>query len=145
MGDVLSLIEKAEQNLDSKKAEEMEKKLRAGKFTLADFLDQMEQVKGMGNMQDMMGMIPGIDKRQLKDAKVDEKAMSRTEAMILSMTPYERENPEVLNSSRKRRIALGSGTKVEDLNRMLKQYEMMKTMVKQMSQGKMPKGFMGGR
>ena len=140
MGDMLSLIEKAEQNLDAKKAQDMEKRLRAGKFTLTDFLDQMAQVKGMGSMADIAGMLPGVDKHALKNAKFDEKAITRTEAMILSMTPKERENPEILNSSRKRRVAAGSGVKVEDINRMLKQYEMMKQMAKQMASGRMPKG-----
>ncbi|MCL2004439.1 MAG: signal recognition particle protein [Oscillospiraceae bacterium] len=140
MGDVLSLIEKAEQTLDAKKTAEMEKRLRAGKFTLTDFLEQMAQLKGMGSMADIAGMLPGVDKHALKNAKFDEKALARTEAMILSMTPKERENPEILNSSRKRRVAAGSGVRVEDINRMLKQYEMMKILARQMASGKMPKG-----
>ena len=143
MGDVLSLIEKAEQSLDKKKAEDMEKRLRAGRFTLTDFLDQFEQIRGMGSMQDLAGMIPGMDKKALKGAKVDEKAMGRTEAIILSMTPREREYPEILNSSRKRRIAAGAGVRVEDLNRVLKQYEAMKQLAKQLASGKIPKGMKG--
>lgn len=143
MGDMLTLIEKAEQSLDMKKAEEMEKKLRAGRFTLTDFYEQMGQLKGMGSVADIAGMIPGMDKRALQNAKFDEKAMSRTEAIILSMTPRERDYPEILNSSRKRRIAKGAGTKVEEINRLLKQYDMMKQMVKQMASGRIPKGMKG--
>ena len=133
MGDVLTLIEKAEQAFDAKKAAELEQKLRSNKFTLQDYYDQLVQLKGMGSMEDIMGMMPGMKPGMLKDAKVDEKAMARTEAIILSMTPYERENPGVLNSSRKRRIAAGSGVKVEEVNKLLKQYEMMNTLIKQFS------------
>ena len=130
MGDVLSLIEKAEQAFEQKKAVELEQKLRSGKFTLQDYYDQMAQLKNMGSMEDILGMLPGMGSA-MKNVKIDEKAMSRTEAIILSMTPHERENPNVLNSSRKRRIAAGSGVKVEDVNRLLKQYEAMNTMMKQ--------------
>ena len=133
MGDVLSLIEKAEQALDQKKAMELEQKLRANKFTLADFYDQLVQIKNMGSMQDILAMLPGMG--SMKNVQVDEKALSRTEAIILSMTPYERENPQVLNSSRKRRIALGCGMKVEDINRLLKQFDQMQQLVKQMNSG----------
>ena len=133
MGDVLTLIEKAEQAFDQKKAAELEQKLRSAKFTLQDYYDQLVQLKGMGSMEDIMGMMPGMKPGMLKDAKVDEKAMARTEAIILSMTPHERENPSVLNSSRKRRIAAGSGVKVEDVNRLLKQYDMMNNFIKQFS------------
>ena len=143
MGDVLTLIEKAEQAVDAKKAAEMEQKLRAGRFTLTDFYEQMGQLKSMGSMQDVLGMMPGVDKRALRDAKFDERAMGKIEAIILSMTPGERENPSILGSSRKRRVAAGSGTKVEDINRLLKQFDMMKQMVKQMSSGRMPKGMKG--
>ncbi|MDR0889035.1 MAG: signal recognition particle protein [Oscillospiraceae bacterium] len=131
MGDVLSLIEKAEQAIDQKKAAELEKRLRANKFTLADFYDQLTQIKSMGSMQDILGMLPGMG--AMKNAKVDESSMTRVEAIILSMTPYERENPACLNSSRKRRIALGCGQKVEDINRLLKQFEQMQQMMKQLS------------
>ena len=129
MGDVLSLIEKAEQAIDQKKAAEMEARLRQNKFTLTDFHDQLAQLKNMGNLQDLMGMIPGMG--SMKDLQVDEKALTRVEAIIQSMTPYERENPNVLGSSRKRRIAAGSGTRVEDVNRLLKQFETMQKMLKQ--------------
>ena len=145
MGDVLTLIEKAEQALDQKKAQELEQKLRANKFTLADFYDQLVQLKSMGSMQDLLGMIPGMG--AMKNVQVDENALARVEAIILSMTPYERENPACLNSSRKRRIAAGCGQKVEDINRLLKQFEQMQALVKQMNgKGKKRKMFgkMGG-
>ena len=131
MGDVLSLIEKAEQAIDKKKAEELEARLRQNKFTLTDFLDQLSQLKNMGSLQDLMGMIPGMG--SMKDLQVDEKALSRVEAIIRSMTPQERENPGILGSSRKKRIAAGSGTKVEDVNRLLKQFQTMQQMMKQFS------------
>ena len=146
MGDVLTLIEKAEQAIDQKKAAELEQRLRQNKFTLADFYDQLVQIKSMGSMQDILGMMPGMG--SMKNVQVDEKALGRIEAIILSMTPYERENPNCLNSSRKRRIALGCGQKVEDINRLLKQFEQMQQLMKQMN-GKNKKfgkkfGKMGG-
>lgn len=133
MGDVLTLIEKAEQNLDQKKAEEMAERLRQNKFTLTDYYDQLQSLKGMGSMQDLAGMIPGVDTRALQGAQVDEKALGRIEAIIQSMTPYERDNPSVLNSSRKKRIAAGSGTSVVEINKLLKQFELMQTLTKQLS------------
>ena len=145
MGDVLTLIEKAEQALDQKKAAELEQKMRANKFTLADFYDQLLQIRKMGPMQDLLGMIPGMG--SMKNVQVDESALGRVEAIILSMTPYERENPACLNSSRKRRIALGCGQKVEDVNRLLKQFDQMQQLMKQMNgKGKKRKlpGKMGG-
>lgn len=138
MGDILSLIEKAEQSFDEKKAAELTEKLRKNKFTLTDFYDQMLHVRSMGSLSDIAGMIPGVDAKALSGASFDEHALDRTEAIILSMTPYERENPDVLNSSRKRRIAAGSGTSVVDINRLLKQFEAMQVMTKQISKGKMP-------
>ena len=137
MGDMLSLIEKAEQNYDQQKAKELAQKLKKNKFTLSDFYDQMVQIKSMGSISDLMGMLPGVKASDLEGANVDEKALARTEAIILSMTPYERENPSVLNSSRKRRIAAGAGVQVVDINRLLKQFEMIQTMTKQFSGGKM--------
>lgn len=133
MGDVLTLIEKAEQAVDEKKAAEMAEKLMKNRFTLADYLEQMDSLKNMGDLEDIMGMIPGMDAKQLKGAKVDEKAMARTRAIILSMTPQERDNPSILNASRKKRIAAGSGTSVVEINRLLKGFDAMGTMVKQMS------------
>ena len=142
MGDVLTLIEKAEQSFDEKKAQKMAERLKQNKFTLTDYLDQMEQLKGMGNLKEIAGMLPGIDSKMLQGANFDENAFSRMEAIIKSMTVYERENPEVLNSSRKRRIAAGSGTSVVEINRLLKQHEMMRSMTKQMM-GKKGKRMMG--
>jgi signal recognition particle subunit SRP54 len=136
MGDILSLIEKAEQAFDQKKAEEMEKKLRESSFTLEDYLDQFKQVKEMGSMDQIMGMLPGVKPSQIKDAKIDPKQIDRMEAIILSMTKKERVNPSILNSSRKKRIAAGSGMKVEDVNRLLKQFEQTTKMMKEMSSGK---------
>ena len=133
MGDVLSLIEKAQQTFDAKKAAELEQKLRKNKFTLADFYDQLVQIKGMGSLSDIAGMLPGMNAKALEGASVDENALARTEAIILSMTPAERENPSLLNNSRKKRIAAGSGTQVVDINRLLKQFEMMQQMTKQFS------------
>ncbi len=131
MGDVLTLIEKAEQQIDEKKAIELEKRLREQTFSLTDFLDQLASIKNMGSMDSLLGMMPGIKPSQLSNAKIDEKALAHTEAIILSMTPYERDHPDVLNYSRKRRIAAGSGTSVEEINRLLKQYEQTKSLMKQ--------------
>ena len=131
MGDVLTLIEKAEQQIDEKKAAELEKRLREQSFTLTDFLDQLDAVRNMGSMESLLGMMPGIKPGALNNAQIDEKALGRVEAIILSMTPYERNHPDVLNSSRKRRIAAGSGTSVEEVNRLLKQYEQTKQLMKQ--------------
>ena len=131
MGDVLSLIEKAEQAYDAKKTAEMEEKLKSNKFTLQDFYDQMVQLKSMGSMQDLLAQLPGG--AGLKNVQLDEKAMGRTEAIILSMTPKERENPNIIAASRKKRIANGAGVKVEDVNRLLKSFDQMKAMMKQFS------------
>ncbi len=133
MGDVLSLIEKAQQNFDDKQAAELERKMREQSFTLTDFLEQFKQVRGMGSLDQLMGMIPGVNTAALKDVKVDERQLDRIEAIILSMTPEERDKPEIISASRKRRIALGSGMKVEDVNRLLKQYDQMKQMMKKFS------------
>ena len=131
MGDVLSLIEKAEKAFDAEKAAKLEENLKSNKFTLQDFYDQMVQLKSMGTMQDLLAQIPGGG--ALKNVQVDEKAMSRTEAIILSMTPKERENPNIIGASRKKRIANGAGVKVEDVNRLLKSFDQMKTMIKKFS------------
>jgi len=133
MGDVLTLIEKAEASIDEKKAKELEERLRANKFTLADFYDQLVQLKSMGSMQDILAMVPGVDAKALSGANLDENAMARTEAIIQSMTPYERENPGVIGSSRRKRIAAGSGTTVIDVNKLLRQFEAMQKMMKQMN------------
>lgn len=133
MGDMLTLIEKAEQSFDEKKALEAAERLRANRFTLSDYLDQMAQLRSMGDLNDVVGMLPGMDAKALQGAKVDEKALARQEAIILSMTQAERDNPSLLNSSRKKRIAAGSGTSVVDVNRLLKQYDAMKQMTKQLT------------
>ena len=142
MGDVLSLIEKAEQNLDAKKAAEQLERLRKNKFTLSDFYDQLLQLKSMGNLEDIAGMIPGMGGKKL-DLSADEGNLKRIEASIQSMTPYERENPNVLNSSRKKRIAAGSGTQVVDVNRLLKQFDMVQQLTRQFSNPKKAKGLFG--
>lgn len=131
MGDVLSLIEKAQQAFDEKKAVEMERKLRESSFDLNDFLDQFRQVKEMGSIEQLMGMIPGMKADALKDAKIDERALGRTEAIILAMTQKERQKPDIINASRKKRIAAGSGTSVEEVNKLLRQFEQMNKMFKQ--------------
>ena len=132
MGDVLSLIEKAEQRMDEKKAAELAERLRQNKFTLNDYYDQLQQLKGMGSMEDIAGML-GMNASALKGASIDEKAMGHIEAIILSMTPKERENPGILGNSRKKRIAAGSGTTVMEVNRLLKQYDTMLLLFKQMN------------
>lgn len=130
MGDVLSLIEKAETALDEKKAAQLEEKLRKNKFDLEDLLDQMEQVRKMGSMKDILGMLPGVGKK-FKDVDVDDRQLDRMRAIIQSMTIKERRNPDIINPSRKRRIAAGCGMQVEDVNRLLNQYRQMQKMMKQ--------------
>ena len=143
MGDMLTLIEKAEQNFDEKKSAELAERLMQNRFTLTDYYEQLTQLKSMGNLQDIAGMIPGMDAKALAGASFDDKQLVRTEAIILSMTKRERDDPSLLNSSRKKRIAAGSGTEVVDINRLLKQFDAMKVMTKQISKGKMP-GMLGG-
>ena len=133
MGDVLTLIDKAQEQFDAKKAAELEEKIRQQIFTLDDYLDQMAQLKNMGGLDQIAGMIPGMKPGALKDAKFDEKMLLHQEAIIKSMTKREREHPEVLNASRRLRIAKGSGTSVEEVNKLLKQYEQIKKMMKQFS------------
>ncbi|WAM34723.1 signal recognition particle protein [Caldicellulosiruptor morganii] len=133
MGDVLTLIEKAQEAIDQKKAEELEKKLRNMEFTLEDFLDQLKQIKRMGPLSQIISMIPGVKIKGDVDIDAGEKELKKIEAIINSMTKEERRNPGIINSSRKRRIALGSGTQVQDVNRLLKQFEDMKRMMKQFS------------
>ena len=132
MGDILSLIEKAEANIEQKKAEELAEKLQKATFTLDDFLDQLRQIRKMGGIEQMLSMMPGANTAALKGA-VDEKQMAHTEAIVLSMTKEERTYPNVINGSRRRRIAAGSGTSVEDVNRLLKQFDQMKKMMKDMT------------
>ena len=147
MGDVLTLIDKAQANFDAKKAAELEQKIRQSTFTLDDYLAQFEQIKNMGNLDQLAGMIPGIKPGALKNAQVDEKALAHQQAIILSMTPEERRRPEaLLNASRKKRIAQGSGTTVEEINKLLKQFEQIKKIMKQFTDmgrgsGKRGRGF----
>ena len=136
MGDVLTLIEKAEQAFDEKKAQEMEEKLRTERFTLNDFLDQMDQMKDMGPLSSILEMMPGVDKKKLAGVEIDDKQLDRVGAIIKSMTAEERENPGIINSSRKQRIANGSGVKVSDVNALLKQFDQMRKMMKQFSNPK---------
>ena len=133
MGDVLTLIEKAEQAFDEKKAKELEEKIRKSTFTLDDYLDQFAQLKKMGSMDQLVGMMPGMNPGALKDAKFDEKMLARQEAIIKSMTRAEREKPDILNASRRKRIAAGSGTTVEEVNKLLKQFEQVNKLMKQFS------------
>ena len=147
MGDMLSFIEKAQATYDEKQAAKLEEKLRKNRFTLQDYYEQLQQIRNMGDLSQLAGMLPGNMGRQLQGATIDEKAMAHTEAIILSMTPLERENPQILNASRKRRIAAGCGLEVVDVNRLLKQFDMMQQLTKQMAKGRGPamKGGMGGR
>ncbi|MDY3862788.1 MAG: signal recognition particle protein [Eubacteriales bacterium] len=141
MGDVLTLIDKAQAAYDEKQAVELEKKMRQQTFTLDDYLGQLTQLKKMGNLEQLVGMMPGMNAKALKDAKVDEKVLVRTEAIIRSMTPREREHPEIINASRKKRIAQGSGTSVEEVNKLLRQFDQMLKMMRQFTEmGKTKKG-----
>lgn len=134
MGDVLSLIEKAQENVDEKKAKQLEEKMRTMSFTFEDFLEQMQQVKSMGPLDEILNMIPGMNKMKgMKNVQIDEKQIGHVEAIIQSMTIEERQNPDIMNGSRKKRIAKGSGTSVAEVNRLLKQFEDMKKMMKQMT------------
>lgn len=144
MGDVLSLIEKAQSAFDEKKAAEQLNKLRTDAFTLDDFLDQLDQLKSMGSMQDILAMLPGVNAGQLGNVQVDEKAMARTRAIICSMTRRERANPDILNASRRRRIARGSGTSVQEVNRLMNQFAASRKLMKQMAGGRFRRGRRGG-
>ena len=136
MGDMLTFIEKAEQQYDEKQAKKLEEKLRKNRLTLTDYLDQMEQLQNMGDLSQIAGMLPGNLGKQLDASQIDEKQMAHTKAIILSMTPLERENPQILNASRKRRIAAGCGLQVVDVNRLLKSFEMLQQLTKSMSKGR---------
>lgn len=135
MGDIISLVEKAEQEIDETEAEKMEEKLRKNQFTFDDFLDQIKMIKKMGPLKDLIGMLPGMDK-QLRNVNIDDKAFSKIEAIILSMTKEERTNPRIINGSRRLRISKGSGTRVQDVNNLLKQFEQMQKAMKNVVQGK---------
>jgi len=147
MGDVLSLVEKAERQLDEAKAKELERKIRREEFTLEDFLEQMQQVRKMGPLQSLLGMLPGLGGQQLSQLQVDERQLDRIQAMITSMTPAERRNPDLLNGSRRRRVARGSGTSVQAVNQLLKQFAQMRKLMRQVASGRMPslQELVGGR
>ena len=140
MGDMLSLIERAEQSFDEKKAAELEQKLRKNRFTLSDYMEQMAQLRKMGDLSQLAGMMPGQMGKQMAGAQIDDRMLDRQEAIILSMTQKERDNPGILDASRKRRIAAGCGQEVADVNRLLKQYELMLQLTRSLSKGKMPLG-----
>lgn len=146
MGDVLSFIEKAEQQFDEKQAQKLEEKLRKNRFTLSDYLEQMEQIQRMGDLSQLAGMLPGNMAKGFDPGQIDERQFARSKAIIQSMTPLERENPRVLNASRKRRIAAGCGLEVVDVNRLLKSFEMLQELTRSMTKGRMPNlGMMGAR
>jgi len=140
MGDVLTLVERAQERLDVAKAAELEKRLRKDRFTLEDFLQQLQEMKKLGPLEEIVKMLPGV--RLPAGARVDEREMKRTEAIILSMTPLERERPKVIDGSRRKRIARGSGTTVQDVNRLLRQFEQAQQMMKRLGgkRGKFPMG-----
>jgi signal recognition particle subunit SRP54 len=149
MGDITTLVEKAQDQYDEEQAKKLEKKIRKNQFDFQDFLDQLQQIKKMGNLKDLMAMIPGVGKA-IKDVDISDDAFKGIEAMIKSMTPYERANPDEINAGRKLRIAKGSGKDISDVNAFMKQFEQMKQMMKMMNKmpmgmGKMPGMGMGGR
>jgi signal recognition particle subunit SRP54 len=144
MGDIVTLVEKAQERFDEEKATKLEEKLRKSQLTLEDFLEQLREVKKMGPLSQVLGMLPGMN-RLPSDVQVDENALVRIEAMIQSMTPEERTRPSIINGSRRRRIALGSGTTVQEVNRLLKQFEEMQRMMKRFSKGNMRRAMQGMR
>ncbi|HMU05054.1 MAG TPA: signal recognition particle protein, partial [Saprospiraceae bacterium] len=135
MGDIVSFVEKAQEQFDEKEAERLEKKIRKNKFDFNDFLGQLNQIKKMGDIKSLMNMIPGMSK-MTKDINIDDKAFGKVEAIILSMTPKERANPDLLNMSRKKRIASGSGKNLHEINMFIKQFDQMRKMMQMMSKGK---------
>ena len=145
MGDVLTLIEKAEAEFDQKQAAELQEKIKTQSFTLEDYLAQMDQLQGMGDIESMLSMIPGVSKKMLKNVKLDAKDMDHTRAIILSMTPEERQNTKIINGSRRKRIAAGCGLKVQDVNRLIKQFEQSQTFMKQFGAMASGKGGKKGR
>jgi signal recognition particle subunit SRP54 len=144
MGDIVTLVEKAQEQFTEEKAVKLEEKLRKAQLTLEDFLEQLREVKKMGPLSQVLGMLPGMN-RLPSDVQVDEKVLVRIEAMIQSMTPEERTRPSIINGSRRRRIALGSGTTVQEVNRLLKQFEEMQKMMKRFSKGNMKRAMQGMR
>ena len=144
MGDMLSFIEKSQQTYDEKQSKKLEEKLKKNSFTLSDYFDQLQQIRNMGDLSQLAGMMPGNLGSKLQGAQIDEKAIAHTEAIILSMTPEERENPQILGASRKKRIAAGCGLDVVDVNRLLKQFEGMQQIIKQVTGGRKPGFGFGG-
>ena len=138
MGDVMSLIEKAEAQIEEDEAKELERKMRRNEFTLEDFLKQLKTIRRMGPLQSILGMMPGLAGHQLSNMKVDERELDRVEAIILSMTPEERRRPELIKGSRRLRIAKGSGTNVQAVNQLVKQFDQMRKLMRQIGRGKMP-------
>ena len=138
MGDVLSFIEKAEKQVDEDDAKELERKLRRNEFTLEDFLDQLKKIRKMGPLTSLLGMMPGLAGQQLSKMNVDERELDRVQAIITSMTPWERRHPEAIKGSRRLRIARGSGTSVQQVNQLVKQFGEMRKLMKGLSSGKMP-------
>ena len=145
MGDILTLIEKAEAEFDQQQALELQEKIKTQSFTLEDYLAQMDQLQGMGDIESMLSMIPGVSKKMLKNVKLDAKDMDHTRAIILSMTPEERRNTKIINGSRRKRIAAGCGLKVQDVNRLIKQFEQSQTFMKQFGAMANGKGAKKGR
>jgi signal recognition particle subunit SRP54 len=137
MGDVMTLVEKAEKQMDERKAQELERKIRKEQFTLDDFLDQLQQIRKMGPLTSLLKMMPGVG-QQLGQLDLDERELDRLQAIILSMTPAERSNPQMIDGSRRRRIARGSGTSVQAVGQLVKQFGQMKKLMRQLSRGKMP-------
>jgi signal recognition particle subunit SRP54 len=137
MGDIVSFVERAQEMYDEEESRRLSKKLAKNQFDFDDFLGQLQQIKKMGNLKDVASMIPGVGKA-LKDIDFDDSVFKATEAIIHSMTPYERKSPEALNGSRRQRVAKGSGTTIQDVNRLLKQFDEMRKMMKMVSQNKMP-------
>ena len=137
MGDIISLVEKATESIDEKEAEKTANKMMQGKFDLEDFLSTMKQIKKLGPLENLIKLIPGAKKMGLNNVKVDPKQMAHVEAIVLSMTPKERRHPEIIKASRKTRIAAGSGTSVQEVNKLLQQFDQMKKMMKQVTNGNM--------
>jgi signal recognition particle subunit SRP54 len=138
MGDVLSFIEKAEAHVEEEEAKELERKMRKGEFTLDDFLSQLRKIRKMGPLTSLLGMIPGFAGHQLQNLKVDERELDRVQAIILSMTPEERRRPDIIKGRRRQRIAKGSGTSVQQVNQLVKQFGEMRKMMQRLQSGKMP-------
>jgi len=139
-GDVISLVEKAQESVDSDEIERIQKRLSQQQFDLEDFRSQLKQIGKMGSMSQLLGMLPGMNRKMMKQVNVDDKQMVWMEAIINSMTPYERKKPSLINGSRRKRIALGSGRSLQEVNQLLKQFHQLQKMMKRFNPGKLPKG-----